>query len=605
MHTLLLDTDHRLYSWGYNAYGQIGDGTVQNRSTSMTKIMDNVISIAAGVSSSLVVTENGELYSWGRNNGKQQATDATGNVLKPKKIAIFENPFSHMEFHDEITNLFLNETTQLTGTVYNAAPAEATWTSSNENIVTVDQYGNITALGIGTANITFTTKDGLSDTCMISVKQKNINYVRDGNTELSFKQVAARGYHALALTTDGKVFAWGMNDTGEIGDGTLGHKSTPTYVMDDVVSMSAGGNHNMVVTTNGDLYVWGGNENNQLGDGTTTARLTPVKILENIKSVEASNHTSMAITTNDDLYVWGWNAYGQVGDGTIVNRARPVKIFSNVKMVASGNGYVFALTNNDELYSWGLNNVGQLGNNSTCNSSVPVKIMDNVKYVSAGYKCSYAITNNNVVYGWGMNHNGQLLGVAGNKKLKPTVLSINKSILSLKNFTHTMLLDTDHHLYSWGYNGSGQIGDGTVTHRNTSMPKIMDNVISIAAGAHSSLAVTESGELYSWGSNCFRQQATDETKDILAPTKIPIYGDSIPRVELTNAQISLGVNDSTQLTGTVYNAPPTEATWTSSDNNIVTVDKYGNISAVGIGTAQITFTNESGLTDTCVITVVN
>lgn len=275
------------------------------------------------------------------------------------------------------------------------------------------------------------------------------------------------GYsHSAAITTSGDLYTWGFNYNGQLGNGTtsdLNPNPTPIKIMSNVASVSLGAYHSAAITTNGDLYMWGSNESGQLGNGNSKASCFPVKIMSDVASVSLGTGHSAAIKTNGDLYIWGYNNNYALGNGKGNGSISyiPEKIMSNVVSVVLGNENGAAITTNGDLYMWGRNEAGQLGNGTTTNISVPEKIMSNVTSVSLGFLHSAAITTTGDLYMCGSNVQGQIGdGTATNiyvpKKIMNNVTSVNICFAS-----HSSAINTDGDLYTWGNNVYGQLGNGT------------------------------------------------------------------------------------------------------------------------------------------------
>lgn len=142
--------------------------------------------------------------------------------------------------------------------------------------------------------------------------------------------VAAGSFHSLALTEDGKVWSWGLNDHGQLGDGTTESRGTPAQVLNltDVVAIAAGSRHSLALEADGTIWSWGMNSHGQLGDGTATHRYTPAKVtgLSKAVAIACGMTHSLAITDDGSVWAWGQNLYGQLGDGTREDRRLPTKV---------------------------------------------------------------------------------------------------------------------------------------------------------------------------------------------------------------------------------------------------------------------------------------
>jgi len=194
--------------------------------------------------------------------------------------------------------------------------------------------------------------------------------------------VSAEFRHSMASTRDGKVFAWGSNENGELGDGTRRNRLTPVAVQDleDVISISAGFRHSMALTRDGKVFSWGRNLYGQLGDGTGEDRSTPVAVpdIEDVISISAGGNHSMALKRDGKVFAWGYNGDGRLGDGTRRNRLTPVAVpgLEDVISISAGSGNSMALTRDGKVFAWGYNGYGQLGDGTRRNRSTPVAVHD-------------------------------------------------------------------------------------------------------------------------------------------------------------------------------------------------------------------------------------
>ena len=233
------------------------------------------------------------------------------------------------------------------------------------------------------------------------------------------RAITASRSHSCALTTGGSVKCWGWNKGGQLGDGTTTNRQMPVNVnglTSNVQAISASSTHTCALTTSGGVKCWGVNEYGQLGDGTTTDRLTPVEVSGLTSGVQAitlvSGHTCV-LTTEGGVKCWGYNYYGQVGDGTSNSRLTPVDVSgltSGVKSIATGGAHTCALTTSGGVKCWGWNEWGQLGDGTTIERWTPVDVSgltSGVQTISAvDHTC--ALTMGGGVKCWGSNWYGQL-----------------------------------------------------------------------------------------------------------------------------------------------------------------------------------------------------
>jgi len=121
----------------------------------------------------------------------------------------------------------------------------------------------------------------------------------------------------------------------------------------DVTAFSAGASHSLAVTSDGYLWAWGDNSSGQLGDGTTVAQQKPIAVMNDIADVFADENRSYAITNCGILWAWGDNGGGQLGDGTTTDSHILLAVLADVKSVSAGGGSVHAITADGELFAWG------------------------------------------------------------------------------------------------------------------------------------------------------------------------------------------------------------------------------------------------------------
>jgi alpha-tubulin suppressor-like RCC1 family protein len=203
----------------------------------------------------------------------------------------------------------------------------------------------------------------------------------------NWKQVSYGGNHVAAIKTDGTLWAWGDNSSGQLGDGTNATRSTPRQEFTSSTNwklVSAGGAHTLAIKTDGTLWAWGSNSFGQVGDGTNASRSTPRQVgtATNWKQVSAAvgNNHSLAITNSGTLWAWGNNSNGQIGDNTagLTSRSTPRQVGTATnwkKCARADSSSSIAIKTDGTLWAWGDNAYGQVGDNTASNSrSTPRQI---------------------------------------------------------------------------------------------------------------------------------------------------------------------------------------------------------------------------------------
>jgi alpha-tubulin suppressor-like RCC1 family protein len=321
-------------------------------------------------------------------------------------------------------------------------------------------------------------------------------------------------YHSLALTSTGQVLAWGYNGQGQLGNGTLTSSLTPVGVSlpsgTTVTAVAAGENHSLAVTSTGQVMTWGYNVYGQLGNGTTTNSSTPVAVSlptgTTATAVAGGGYHSLALTSTGQILAWGSNATGQLGNGTTIDSSTPVSVSlpsgTTVTAIAAGRYFSLALTGSSQVLAWGYNATGQLGNGTTTNSSTPVAVSlpsgTTVTAVAGGLSHSLALTSTGQVLAWGYNSSGQLgNGTTATSGCFCTPTPVAVSLPSGTIVTaiagggsHSLGLTSTAQAQAWGNNAFGQLGNGTTT--NSSTPVVVSGfpaVVAIAGGGNHSLAI--------------------------------------------------------------------------------------------------------------------
>jgi len=227
-------------------------------------------------------------------------------------------------------------------------------------------------------------------------------------------------YTSFAVKTDGTLWAWGYNYNRELGLGRPDRvpRSSPVQVGSDIdwSDVSAGRNHTVVIKTNGKIYSWGSNDQGQLGNGTTVSGYSPEQAGTDTdwSSVDAGRTYTAAIKTDGTLWTWGYNDYGKLGLGDQTSRSTPTKVglLDDWSSVDVGNDHTAAIKTDGTLWTWGDNDIGQLGlgHNSPDEYSSPVQVgaLTDWSQTNVGYKFSAAVKTDGTLWTWGSNYSGKL-----------------------------------------------------------------------------------------------------------------------------------------------------------------------------------------------------
>ena len=355
----------------------------------------------------------------------------------------------------------------------------------------------------------------------------------------TWKQVASGGYHTAAIKTDGTLWTWGRNTSGQLGDFSNTNRSTPVTTFAGGTNwkqVTCGGLHTAAIKTDGTLWTWGSGGYGRLGTNNTGNRSTPVTTFaggNNWKQVSMSNRCrhSAAIKTDGTLWIWGnGNNLGINLFGDANSRNTPVTTFAGGntwKQVSVGYEFTAAVKTDGSLWTWGAGGQGRLGDNTIITRSTPVT--------------TFAGGNN-----W-------------------------KSVACGSN--HIAAIKTDGSLWTWGYNNSGQLGTSDTTWRSTPVTTFAGgtNWKQVTCGNRHTGAIKTDGSLWTWGSDDFNALGRNGGGNQNVPVTTFAGGNNWKQVSF----------------GEVYSAAiKTNGTFINDDDSNISLlnTKYYNISLTCNGT---------------------
>jgi alpha-tubulin suppressor-like RCC1 family protein len=336
---------------------------------------------------------------------------------------------------------------------------------------------------------------------------------------LNRRKIMSAARTAGFIEQNGQIYMMGDNVHGQLGDNTVVPKSSATLVVGAASGLSfkeiavqtevaTSKCHSLALDYYGRLWAWGLNEHGQLGDQTVVPKSTPVLIAtdQKFRKIALSNNSSFAIDVNDDLYAWGDNTHGQIGDDTNVPKSSPVIVDSSKKWrsVFTSEQYgCFAITQDGDLYSWGVGEDSLANGNLAVSTPTLVTGTQGYKEISAGL-VSVGIKYDGSTFVWGYGDSYGLGDGTLTAKSTPTAIAGGHQFISVASGNgHCLGLKSNGEIWAWGRNGQGQLGtDDTV---DTSSPVLVagsgtDRIFKhIQCGTLHSWGVDDSGALFYWG----------------------------------------------------------------------------------------------------------
>ena len=462
-----IKTDGTLWSWGDNFYGQLGDGTITNRSSPVQTVSggNNWKQVSSGLFCAAALKTDGTLWAWGWNGNGEVGDGTTTNRSSPVQVvgtnkwvlsldgndSVFSNfGVSYTEYNDDHTGFKVRRTPTLWRWGYNL-------------------YG-----GVGDGTIT----------------HRNSPVQIYNNADASgWRQMAYGIYNTSAIKTDGTLWTWGFNDYGTVGSGVFTQTGilipSPTQIAGGGTNwsqVSCGDYHVGAIKTDGTLWSWGYNLYGHLGNNSSTNLASPVQTVcggNDWKQVSYGRQISSAIKTDGTLWTWGYGITGALGDNTSTLRSSPVQTVSGGttwKFVCASRQHVTAIKTDGTLWTWGCNLYAGLGDGTLTDRSSPIQTIaggTTWKQVSTGYIDNVAaIKTDGTLWCWG---GGSTYGETGNNSLYPTYAQspVQTSLggttwkYATCGYYCVRALKADGTLWTWGSNSYGQLGDLTFTHRST------------------------------------------------------------------------------------------------------------------------------------------
>ncbi len=522
-HTCAITRSGALKCWGDNASGQLGDGSTERRSTpvDVLGLGGAVQAVALGQTHTCALVDGG-VKCWGNNiQGQLGVGDAALPASStPRTVSGLDSGVLAISAREMTTCAVLEDgTAQCWGNNSSGQLGAAVTGPASYTPVTIQGLSGVQAVSAGMTHVCALLSDGAvqcwgdnqwgqlgaATTELRSLTPVTIAALAD------VQAVSAGMTHTCALLGDETVKCWGLSFDGQLGPGFMygmARLPVPIYGLEDVQAISAGMTHTCALLKEGGLRCWGQNVYGQLGDGSDLSSpwlLTPLGLDGGVAAVSAGSGHTCAVRQDGSLQCWGDNSRSQLG-APLAGAAIPFPVevpalAGPVDKLAAGGSHACALLQDSSVQCWGRNSFGQLGDGSQTGRAFPVTVggLGGVTKLDAGSEHTCALLSDQTAQCWGGNQFGQLGDGSVASRSTPaavTVLPSSSAVAGIAvGYYHTCAMLQGGSVQCWGDNGSGQLGDGSLT----------SGVTSLAAGRQHTCALMDDQTVKCWGSNGWNQ----------------------------------------------------------------------------------------------------
>lgn len=645
-HTMAIDKNGKLYTWGYNRDGELRNSTVEAGVNTARAFeveadekIEDVILASGGSGFTVVADSTGYAFAWGNGTSGQLGNRLSITSYDAVRVGTEGANLStnHVTLQENGESISIKGTTKLLNVIYEQSIDVEDAVSNDSNIASTSANTDtdvitISPVKMGVTSVTVKTRsekgqifENIIQVTVLPVVAEMSDDVKLPANRIIEPMTVSGENHTLILKSDGTVWAYGNNQYGQTGakdaNGRIIRYSDKETLVEfpegtaPIIRIAAGDAFSVALDADGNVWTWGYNANGRLGLGNSDSRihLTPEYVMSNIIKIDAGKSEVIALNKAGYVYTWGKNNGGSLGViGTSEDQYKPIRIrnIAGAIDIAAGEYHSMVLTSDGTVWTTGRNTSGQLGRDVQKSEYFEkVELGEKIAYIEAGNRASLAIDVSGKVWVWGDNTNGQLgLGVNENKISIPTkVETISEKAASASiGENHIHVVTSSGMLYVAGSNNYGQLGVGKETEKTNRFVPVTalgNNVMNSNAGINYSTVIDKDGKVYGFGDyDLGTRSFTDSDKPVMI-TNTTLYLDE--QEVAINVDGTYKINANAQYKLNVLHKDNSKLEYASANEEIAIVDETGVITGISVGTTTIYVTDEiEGKTSAVIVKVI-
>jgi alpha-tubulin suppressor-like RCC1 family protein len=528
--TCAVKTNGSLLCWGMGGNGRLGNNGMNDSLVPVTEatFATNWAKVSLGGAGACATTTDGKLFCWGAGTEGRLGNNGTADSLVPVQEYTAASDWGFVATGNAATcaskangslHCWGSGTNGLRGTnalKQSVVPVPVEQHSAGWNTVAM---GSQHACGIRSSGTVFCW--GQAAGSRLGNKYTGLQFVPTPESTMAenWKQVDAGSGHTCAVKTDGRLFCWGSGFSGRLGHNATYSMLIPVQeysIATDWKAVAAADSHSCGLKTDGRIFCWGEQGEGRLGN-TITIGVSLIPVAESTSAtdwaqIDAGTAHTCAVKTGGTLYCWGLGTFGRLGNNSTESSSLPAREASSGtdwSQVSAGSNHTCAVTDAGRLYCWGSGLNGRLGNNDTAESMVPVSEATQAQdwaQVSAGGNHTCAVKADGRLFCWGVGSTGQLGDGASVERWVPVQESTAAGdwVSVTSGMSHTCAAKLNGNVFCWGQGTNGQLGNNGSANVPVPEPEYTwagNWKQAVAGKMNHTCAVKDEGRLFCWGSD--------------------------------------------------------------------------------------------------------